>query len=145
MLTDHEEQTVATQFGVSPAQVRRDHLISHLLSAVLMSPDGVLVRIQLLGRTGYPAWPTERREMVQRYADAPPAELLVPTVPAFAAWKTAAWADRAASRDLFDLKLLDDIGAIDREAAVDVGSLPEGIQGRRPSIVRFRSRRQSSP
>ncbi|WP_276313975.1 nucleotidyl transferase AbiEii/AbiGii toxin family protein [Nocardia huaxiensis] len=34
MLTDHDAQSVADQFGVAPAQVRRDHLISHLLGAL---------------------------------------------------------------------------------------------------------------
>ncbi|WP_408633000.1 hypothetical protein [Mycobacterium ostraviense] len=40
--------------------------------------------------------------MVQRYSDAAAAELLVPTLPAFAASKTATWADRLAPRDLSD-------------------------------------------
>lgn len=33
MLTADEEHAVAEQFGVDPEQVRRDHLISHLLAA----------------------------------------------------------------------------------------------------------------
>jgi hypothetical protein len=36
---------------------------------------------------------------------------------AFAAWKTVAWAERAACRDLFDLWALSRIGGIDGEAA----------------------------
>ncbi|MCU1645482.1 MAG: uncharacterized protein JWN03_5757 [Nocardia sp.] len=193
MLTDHDEQAVANQFGVARAQVHRDHLISHVLGAiskhfadsilffggtalsrtvlpagrlsedidlialgnrrttaqtlehvvakelrreypglrwlpsltnvrdtepaVLTTLDNISVRIQLLNSTGYPPWPTEHRTIVQRYSDAPPAQLLVPTPAAFSAWKTAAWAGRSASRDLFDLKLLADAGAIDTEAA----------------------------
>lgn len=184
---------VAEQFGVARAQVRRDHLISHLLAtlsahladqviffggtalargwlpngrlsedldliavgrrrdvaelierhlvrenrrefprmnwqpalssvreiepAVLTTADGVSIRIQLLGMTGYPPWPVQQRSLVQRYSDAPPATLVVPTRPAFAAWKTVAWSDRAASRDLFDLWSLASIDAIDSEAA----------------------------
>ncbi|MCI2424333.1 nucleotidyl transferase AbiEii/AbiGii toxin family protein [Saccharopolyspora sp. K220] len=34
MLDPDEEQAVAEQFGVARAQVRRDHLISHLLAAL---------------------------------------------------------------------------------------------------------------
>jgi predicted nucleotidyltransferase component of viral defense system len=71
--------------------------------AVLHSPDGPAVRIQLLSSTGYPRWPTETLAVVQRYSDAPPATLRVPTVAAFGASKASAWHDRAASRDLWDL------------------------------------------
>lgn len=193
MLDPAEEIVIADQFGVSRDQVRRDHLISHLLatlsthfadqviffggtalsrsfvpdgrlsedidliavgnrrdiarvlerslvaenrreypgirwmpqlstvrdtdSAVLATADGINVRIQLLNQTGYPPWPTEPHELIQRYSDAPPATLTVPTQAAFAAWKTSAWMDRAASRDLFDLWSLAETGAIDGEAA----------------------------
>lgn len=193
MLTADEEHAVAQQFGVDPEQVRRDHLISHLLAAlsehfadqvlffggtalartffaegrlsedidlialnsrtntaeamertlpravrreyptlawsppltnvqdtdpaVLTTPDSVTVRIQLLSRTGYAPWPSARRDVVQRYSDAPPATLVVPTREAFAAWKTTAWIDRRASRDLYDLWLLAGVGALDDTAA----------------------------
>lgn len=193
MLDPTQEQAVAERFGVARSQVRRDHLISHLLAAisehmpgdvlffggtalsrthapdgrlsedidlialrnrrtiaeelettllratrrehpglrweppltavrdtapgVLTTPDGITVRVQLLSRTGYAPWPTETRTLVQRYDDAPPASLMVPTAPSFAAWKTAAWTHRAAARDLFDLWLLATIGAMDDEAA----------------------------
>lgn len=193
MLDAREETAIAEQFGVARAQVRRDHLISHLLAAisdhladqviffggtalsrtyapngrlsedidliargsrastadaiestlvratrreypglswqpalttvraatpaVLGAPDGTSVRIQLLSPTGYAPWPTERRPLVQRYSDASPAALSVPTAAAFAAWKTTAWADRAASRDLYDLWLLAGLGAVTAEAA----------------------------
>jgi hypothetical protein len=193
MLAPEEELAVAEQFGVARAQVRRDHLISHLLAtlsahladqviffggtalsrsllpngrlsedidliavgrrrdvaesielhlvqenrrefprlnwqpalssvreiepAVLTTADGVSVRIQLLGQTGYPPWPVQPRPLVQRYSDAQSATLVVPARSAFAAWKTVAWHDRAAPRDLFDLWSLAGIGAIDSEAA----------------------------
>lgn len=84
-------------------------------SAVLTA-HGVSLRIQLLSRTGYPAWPTELRVLSQRYADAGPATLRVPTRPSFAAWKTVAWVDRAAPRDLWDLAALARIGGIDSDA-----------------------------
>jgi Nucleotidyl transferase AbiEii toxin, Type IV TA system len=71
---------------------------------------------QLLSARGRELWPTERRALQQRYHDAPAAELLVPTLPAFAASKTATWADRRAPRDLWDLWALTRIGAIDPAA-----------------------------
>ncbi|MEV6274054.1 nucleotidyl transferase AbiEii/AbiGii toxin family protein [Nocardia sp. NPDC051832] len=187
-----ERDSVAVQFGVSPEQIERDHLISHLLAAIsrgfadrlhfiggtalarthlvngrlsedidlvaldnrtalaaeldttlprsvarsygrlewapslsnvpdtgsayLRSASGASVKIQLLSARGRPSWPTELRNLEQRYSDVPPAHLLVPTLPAFVAGKTATWHDRRASRDLWDLWALNDIGAIDDAA-----------------------------
>ena len=74
------------------------------------------MRIQLLSSRTRIVWPTERRSLDQRYADASAAELLVPTLPAFAASKTATWVDRQASRDLWDLWALSQLGAIDAMA-----------------------------
>jgi predicted nucleotidyltransferase component of viral defense system len=85
---------------------------------VLIRPaDGRPVRLQLLSARERVVWPTERRGLVQRYTDSPAAELLVPTLPAFAASKTATWADRLAPRDLWDLWALSGVGAIDTAAA----------------------------
>ncbi|WP_082952992.1 nucleotidyl transferase AbiEii/AbiGii toxin family protein [Mycobacterium sp. 852002-10029_SCH5224772] len=78
--------------------------------------DGVAVKIQLLSSRHRIVWPSERRPLEQRYSDAPTAELVVPTLPAFVASKTATWADRSAPRDLWDLWALSGIGAIDRVA-----------------------------
>lgn len=192
MLRPDEEIATAEKFGVARPQVRRDHLISHLLAAltidaadeivffggtalsrtfiadgrlsedidliavrnrrttaelvesclvrrtrreypglrweprltdvrdtepaVLISPEGLTVRVQVLSATGYPPWPTVPTELVQRYSDAPPAVLTVPTRSAFVATKTVAWIDRSAPRDLFDLWLLAKAGAIDDAA-----------------------------
>lgn len=209
MLAPDEEAAVAERFGAARPQVRRDHLISHLLAAlsaraadhvvffggtalsrtflpdgrlsedidliavqerraaaevvtdclvrgvrreypglrweplltavrdtepaVLISPEGLTVRVQLLGATGYPPWPTERREIVQRYSDAPPATLAVLTLPAFVAAKLMAWADRAAPRDLYDLWLLTQRGALD-----DVGLFARyGQTGKPPTADLF--------
>lgn len=85
--------------------------------AVLRTADGLAVRIQLLSATGYPGWPTQRIDLVQRYSDAPPAALTVPTPAGFAAAKAAAWHHRRASRDLWDLWALADRGHLDAEAA----------------------------
>lgn len=86
--------------------------------AVLIAADGQLaVRIQLLNALGYPPWPTETRALEQRYRDAGPATLRVPTVEAFAAWKTVAWLDRQTPRDLYDLWALARRDSITRRAA----------------------------
>lgn len=85
--------------------------------ALLVAPGGITVRIQLLDGVGYAAWPFEWRDVFQRYSDAPAARLLVPTRAAFVGWKTVAWVHRHAPRDLFDLCLLAQAGAIDSEAA----------------------------
>lgn len=63
--------------------------------SALRTVDGLVVRVQRLRDTGYPPWPTEVREMEQRYSDVPPARLRVPTRDAFVAWKTVAWYERA--------------------------------------------------
>ncbi|WP_280502161.1 nucleotidyl transferase AbiEii/AbiGii toxin family protein [Nocardia farcinica] len=188
-----EQEAVASRFGVSPEQVERDHLISHLLAAIsdrfgdrlhfiggtalsrthltsgrlsedidlvalgsrtalaaeldtalpravarthgrlewmpsltsiadtgaanLRSAQGLSVKIQLLSSRNRTLWPAELRVLEQRYLDAPPAELFVPTLPAFAAAKTATWHDRRAPRDLWDLWALAAIDGIDHAAA----------------------------
>jgi predicted nucleotidyltransferase component of viral defense system len=194
MLDPAEAAAVASEFGVAAEQVRRDHLISHLLAAlstvpsctdrltfiggtalarthlphgrlsedidlvatearqplaseieraldrgvrrefgrlrwtpalhtvravehaVVQTADGLWVRVQLLPGSRYPNWPTEVRAIEQRYTDAPSASLRLLTLPAFVAAKTAAWADRRAARDLFDLYQLAAAGAIDDHA-----------------------------
>lgn len=85
--------------------------------AVIRTTDGLSVRIQLLGETGYPQWPTTTVDLVQRYSDAPPARLTVPTPAGFAAAKATAWRDRRASRDLWDLWALARRGHLDHQAA----------------------------
>jgi hypothetical protein len=84
---------------------------------VLRTGEGLAVRIQLLDPAGYPRWPTEVRGLNQRYTDIPSADLTVFTRPAFVAAKTAAWHDRCAARDLYDLWGLAGIEAIDAAAA----------------------------
>ena len=87
------------------------------LPVLLRTTDGLAVQLQLLSASGRTSWPTEQRRLVQRYKDAPAAELSVPTLPAFTASKTATWADRHAARDLWDLWALSQLGAIDAAAA----------------------------
>jgi predicted nucleotidyltransferase component of viral defense system len=211
MLDPLEAAAIADQFGVADEQVRRDHLLSHLLAAlarrlpdavlffggtalarthlpdgrlsedldllavprrveiiadvervladgvrreygrlvwdpplsavrdtlpaVLRTSDGLIVRVQLLESESHPAWPTERRPLLQRYSDAPPATLAVPTLPAFAASKTAAWHDRRAPRDLFDLWGLSHLGALGHDAATLFARL--GPTGAPPRLWMF--------
>lgn len=85
--------------------------------AVAVTAAGIAIQIQLLPGSGYEPWPTETREIEQRYRDAPPAILRVPTLLSFAGWKTAAWVDRGAARDLYDLWALNKVGALNPESA----------------------------
>jgi hypothetical protein len=97
---------------------------SRLLSEVrdvdpvtISTDDGISVRLQLLSAGGYPPWPTTPTEVFQRYDDANPVILRIPTREAFAAWKTVTWMDRHAPRDLWDLWALSRIGALNAAAA----------------------------
>jgi len=85
--------------------------------AVAVTPDGIAIKIQLLPRAHYEKWPTEIHEIEQRYRDAPPARLRVPTMSSFAGWKTVAWLQRLAARDLYDLWALSRVGALNAESA----------------------------
>lgn len=85
-------------------------------AALLSVPTGASIRVQLLDGAGYP-WPTEVRDIEQRYSDVAPTRLRTLTAPAFAAAKLAAWIDRGASRDLWDLARLAAQGRVDRKAA----------------------------
>ncbi|MCR6706349.1 MAG: nucleotidyl transferase AbiEii/AbiGii toxin family protein [Cellulomonas sp.] len=187
-----EWAAVAERFGVDMEQVRRDHLISHLLGAIaagVPSDDVVFfggtalsrtfltdarlsedidlialaprtdvavqieaavrrglarshgrptwrpalsatsgsqpatvgvegtasIQVQLLSGEGY-LWPTEVRDIDQRYSDAPPARLRTLTAAGFAAAKLATWMERRAPRDLYDLWALDVRGLINADA-----------------------------
>lgn len=87
----------------------------------VMSVGGVRIQIQLLRAEGFTGWPTEVVEIEQRYSDAPPAVLRVPTGAGFVASKLSAWHDREAPRDLYDLWAMAEVGMIDAEAAAVFG------------------------
>jgi predicted nucleotidyltransferase component of viral defense system len=124
---DNRKSVAAALDAALPRALARSHgrltldtMLSDVAStrpAILRSPSGLSVRIQLLSARDRVVWPSERRVLVQRYTDAPTAELLVPTLPAFAASKTSTWADRHGARDLWDLWALSELGAIDQRAA----------------------------
>lgn len=71
----------------------------------------------MLSGQGYEPWPTELRAVEQRYQDVSEATLRVPTIESFAGWKTAAWHERRAPRDLYDLWALAETGALNADAA----------------------------
>ena len=73
------------------------------------------VQVQLLSGEGY-HWPTEVRDIDQRYSDAPPARLRTLTAAGFAAAKLSAWMDRHAPRDLYDLWAMSERGLVDAAA-----------------------------
>lgn len=86
-------------------------------AAVVSNDDGLSIRVQLMSARNYPDWPTEDREIEQRYSDVPATRLRVLTLPAFVAAKTKAWAERSAPRDLYDLHALAALGAVNEEAS----------------------------
>ncbi|MGH3665163.1 MAG: nucleotidyl transferase AbiEii/AbiGii toxin family protein [Egibacteraceae bacterium] len=83
------------------------------------------VRVQMLpGSGGWASWrriPRERRGVCLRYEDTPgTVELTVPTLEGFAAMKLAAWEDRHAERDIFDLAALTTLDAFNTDYARDL-------------------------
>lgn len=98
--------------------------------ATLVVDDSLGIQIQLVTGKGF-LWPTEVAEIQQRYSDAPPARLRTLTAAGFAAAKLAAWIERHAPRNLYDLWALSERGLID-DSAVEV-FLGNGPFGRPPS------------
>jgi len=85
---------------------------------LLVTPEDLRVRVQLIDHEDWARWPSETTRIETRYSDiTAEVELEVPTLPAFAAMKTLAWADRHAARDLYDLAHLAELGALTHEAA----------------------------
>ena len=91
--------------------------LSDISPGVVEFGEDIAIKIQLLDGRHYSRWPVERRTLEQRYSDAFPAALTVPTVESFAGWKTAAWHDRGTARDLYDLWALANEGHLTAEAA----------------------------
>lgn len=84
--------------------------------AAELSVDGVAsIQIQLMSGDGY-LWPTEVRDIEQRYTDAPHARMRTLTSAGFAAAKLGAWVERRAPRDLYDLWALAERDLIDGDA-----------------------------
>jgi predicted nucleotidyltransferase component of viral defense system len=89
----------------------------------VMQVGDTRIQVQLLSSDGYPAWPTEVVDIEQRYSDAAPARLRVLTAAAFVASKLSSWSDRQASRDLYDLWAMSELGLIETEAVDLFGRL----------------------
>lgn len=87
------------------------------MPATLSTETGLTVQVQLLSAGGYPDWPCEAADVEQRYSDVRSARLRTLTLESFVAAKTAAWVDRRAARDLYDLWALAERGAISPPAA----------------------------
>lgn len=102
----------------------------------LRHPDGPGVQIQVVeAQTRWDRWVTQPRTVALRYRDLPEhAALEVPTAETFAAMKLTAWLDRRAPRDLFDLALLAEAGAITTAAC----TLAHDVTGMRPTAAMFR-------
>jgi hypothetical protein len=103
--------------------------------AILGTPEGISIKIQLLDGKGYRRWPLERRQIEQRYRDTKPASLTVPTIESFAGWKTDAWCGRHAPRDLYDLWALAERGSLNADAAALFAN--HGPTGRPPREFMF--------
>ena len=183
MIDDREIREVAAQLGVPERQVRRDHLLSHLIDGVADVGDVVLIGGTALNRTHVPdarlsedldvhlidgkadevldrtkravrlefpgiavisrasngdvvtyvlgvdalrvqvqvilrrhEWillPAQTTPVRLRYSDLEDSvDVAVPTIDAFGAMKLAAYVDRAAPRDLFDLMELVKVGSL---------------------------------
>lgn len=82
----------------------------------VMTVGTTSIQLQILATKGFPAYPTEIRPIIQRYADAPPAILRVFTPAAFVSSKLAVWVTRRAPRDLYDLWALAARGHFTAEA-----------------------------
>ena len=106
-------QFPAMAWNPSPTRVRGSS------PAVLTTGDDLRLPLQILSGAGDPPWPSEIRDIEQRYSEAPPARLRTYTAAGFAAAKLDAWISRRAARDLFDLWAMAHQGMI-TSAALDV-------------------------
>ena len=74
--------------------------------ALLVCERGIQIEVQAISAQlrGWQHIPVETMQIHQRYSDASSTKLKVPTLDGFSAMKLAAWFDRGAARDLFDLE-----------------------------------------
>ena len=104
--------------------------------ATLAVEGAASVQVQLVSGEGY-LWPTEVRDIDQRYSDAPPARLRTLTSAGFAAAKLTAWMERHAPRDLYDLWAMSEGELIDADALEVFARC--GPQGRPPASWVFKT------
>lgn len=104
-LTSTLTRRLAREFG-RPTFTPQINATRAATPVVMTTPRGPQLQLQLLPANHYPAWPFEHFDLQQRYADCEPARLMIPSLDAFIAWKTIAYVDRRAARDLWDLAAL---------------------------------------
>lgn len=81
--------------------------------------EEINVKVQLVDTSrGFPRYPTEESDIEQRYSDAPPARMIVPTSDSFVSMKLSAWSDRSAPRDIYDLWAMGEEGMISPDAVL---------------------------
>ena len=102
--------------------------------------DQASVRLQVVGRRHeLGRYSVCRRDVALRYSDLPDtARIVTPDQPAFAAMKLAAYEDRRAARDLFDLDMLGASGAL---GAASMASL-KAFRGYGPVKVEYGDNRR---
>ncbi|GIH03286.1 hypothetical protein Rhe02_13530 [Rhizocola hellebori] len=99
-LADRLTKTIASQLLRTHGRVSWNPGFSprdDVQPAVLQTSEGIAIKIQLLDGANYTRWPVEIRHLEQRYRDARPALLQVPTIASFVGWKTDAWCARVGS------------------------------------------------
>ena len=99
-------------------------------TATLAFEGTASVQVQLVSGEGY-LWPTEVRDIEQRYSDVAPARLRTLTAAGFAAAKLSAWMERHAPRDLYDLWAMSERALIDGDALEEF--VRRGPQARPPA------------
>jgi predicted nucleotidyltransferase component of viral defense system len=109
-----EQEFPQAQWNLTPSQT------SDVQSSLLICDASTQIKIQVIeaNTRNWLAIPTELAEIHQRYSDSPPVKLFTPTFDGFVAMKVAAWIDRRAPRDLFDLEGLSQIGEASEGARV---------------------------
>lgn len=118
-VAEHIESAIESELGRSLGTATFEPPLSETKGSEpsVLTVGGSRLQIQLLRGVEQPAWPSEVIDIEQRYSDAPPARLRVLTPAAQVAAKLAAWHDRAAPRDIYDLWALASFGALNGEAA----------------------------
>lgn len=115
-LTSTLTRRLAREFG-RPTFTPQINTARAATPVVMTTPRGPQLQLQLLPSDHYPAWPFEPFDLQQRYSDCGTAQLMIPTLDGFIAWKTAAYMDRRASRDLWDLAAIAMQGPFTQAAA----------------------------
>jgi len=104
------------QFGAVEGQPRLTRVKTDT-QACLYSVGELAIKIQLINGEHYTPWPRQTTQVSLRYDGLEDVTLTTYTPEAFVGAKTAAWCDRNAARDLYDLWALARRGYINADAA----------------------------